>query len=265
MLADELEGTCNVQLHTSCQLGSLCFRVKYLLQSFYFQIPSTYVVPGVWEAKSDIQVQHRGSLRDILTSRSETRDCKIKYSQSNCSKYTRFWSVVYITLNAIFKRRCRSQIFTIRIFFKEFCSHLYHILSWILAARHRHIFTLSFDFISRRTFFSMPRQPPSGPRPPHCWGLETTVKHTTLGRTHLNEWTDRHRDLYLTTHNTHKWTPMSPTGFEPAIRLREQPQNHVLDRSPTGKKNPLLVQTQGSKRPREHQLVKRPVHSTYLQ
>jgi len=30
------------------------------------------------------------------------------------------------------------------------------------------------------------------------------VKHTTLGRTPLDEWSDRRRDLYLTTHITHK-------------------------------------------------------------
>lgn len=57
MLADELGGARNVLLQASCQLGSLCFRVKYLPQSFYFQIPSTYVVPCGREARSDIQVQ----------------------------------------------------------------------------------------------------------------------------------------------------------------------------------------------------------------
>jgi hypothetical protein len=32
----------------------------------------------------------------------------------------------------------------------------------------------------------------------------THFRHTTLGRTPLDEWPARRRDLYLTTHNTHK-------------------------------------------------------------
>jgi len=39
----------------------------------------------------------------------------------------------------------------------------------------------------------------------------------TVGRTPLNEWPARHRDLYLTTHNTQQQTSMSPVGFEPTI------------------------------------------------
>jgi hypothetical protein len=44
---------------------------------------------------------------------------------------------------------------------------------------------------------------PSGPRPPHCRGFTITLRHTTLGRTPLDEWSARRRDLYLTTHNIH--------------------------------------------------------------
>jgi hypothetical protein len=58
----------------------------------------------------------------------------------------------------------------------------------------------------------------------------THIRHTTLGRTPLDEWSARRRDLYLTTHNTHKrQTSMPPVGFEPAIPAREQPQTHALD------------------------------------
>jgi hypothetical protein len=62
-----------------------------------------------------------------------------------------------------------------------------------------------------------------------------TVRHTTLDRTPLDEWSARRRDLYLTTHNTHKRrTYMSPPGFEPAIPAGERPQTHALDRAATG-------------------------------
>jgi hypothetical protein len=43
----------------------------------------------------------------------------------------------------------------------------------------------------------------SGPGPPQYRGFTITLRHTTLGRTPLNELSVRRRDLYLTTHNTH--------------------------------------------------------------
>ena len=44
-----------------------------------------------------------------------------------------------------------------------------------------------------------------------------TQTHTTLGRTPLYEWSARRRDLYLTTHNTHKGQTYMPLG---GIRTR---------------------------------------------
>jgi hypothetical protein len=42
----------------------------------------------------------------------------------------------------------------------------------------------------------------------------TLFRHTTFGRTHLDEGPARRRDFYLTTHNTHKrQTSMPPVGF----------------------------------------------------
>jgi hypothetical protein len=51
------------------------------------------------------------------------------------------------------------------------------------------------------------------------WGFAIThFRHATLGRTPLDEWPARRRDLYLTTHNTQKrQITMLPVGFEPAI------------------------------------------------
>jgi len=42
------------------------------------------------------------------------------------------------------------------------------------------------------------------PRPPYCQGFMITLRRTKLVRTPLDEWSPRRRDLYLTTHNTHK-------------------------------------------------------------
>jgi len=33
--------------------------------------------------------------------------------------------------------------------------------------------------------------PPGGPEPPHCQGITITLRHTTLGRTPLDEWSAR--------------------------------------------------------------------------
>jgi hypothetical protein len=85
-------------------------------------------------------------------------------------------------------------------------------------------------------FFCMARQPYMG------LGLlvssrfhdHTHLRHTTLGRTPLDEWSARCTDLYLTTHNTHnRQTSMPPVGFEPTIPVSERPKTHALDRTAT--------------------------------
>ena len=62
-----------------------------------------------------------------------------------------------------------------------------------------------------------------------------TKRRTTVGRTPLEEWPTRRRDLYLTTNNTHnRKTSMLPTGFEPTIPVDERPQTYALHRAATG-------------------------------
>jgi len=54
--------------------------------------------------------------------------------------------------------------------------------------------------------------------------LEHTQRRTTVGRTPLDEWSVRRRDLYLTTHNTHnRQTSMPPVWFEATIAAGERP------------------------------------------
>ena len=65
--------------------------------------------------------------------------------------------------------------------------------------------------------------------------LDHTQRRTTVGRTPLDEWSARRRDLYLTTHNTHnRQTSMPPEEFEPTILAGERPQTYALDRAATG-------------------------------
>ena len=65
--------------------------------------------------------------------------------------------------------------------------------------------------------------------------LDHTKRLTIVGRTPLDEWSARRRDLYLTTHNSHMGqTSIPPAGFETAIPASERPQTDALDRADTG-------------------------------
>ena len=63
----------------------------------------------------------------------------------------------------------------------------------------------------------------------------TQSRHTTLGRTHLDEWSTLLRDLCLSTHNSYKRrTSTLPVGLEPSIPWSEWPPIHALDCAATG-------------------------------
>jgi hypothetical protein len=88
--------------------------------------------------------------------------------------------------------------------------------------------------VSSLPFFSRGSTSPSGSGPPHYRSFTITLRHTTLGRTPLDEWSARRTDLYQTTHNTqHRQTSMPSAGFEPATPASERAQTHDLDRAAT--------------------------------
>jgi len=65
--------------------------------------------------------------------------------------------------------------------------------------------------------------------------LDHTQRRITVGKTPLDKWSARRRDLYLTTHNTQsRQTSMPPLGFEPTNTAGERPQTYALDRAATG-------------------------------
>ena len=108
-------------------------------------------------------------------------------------------------------------------------------LEWIIKETNRYILFVCFPAVTT-----------------HCGGIfhspvagfslllfEVSWSHTqrrvTFGRTPLDEWSIRRRDVYLTTHNTHnRQTSMPPVGFEPTVSAGERPQTHALDRAATG-------------------------------
>jgi hypothetical protein len=65
--------------------------------------------------------------------------------------------------------------------------------------------------------------------------LDHTQRCTIVGRTPVDEWSARRRDLSLTSHNTHnRQTSMPAVGFEPTFSAGERPQTYALDRAATG-------------------------------
>ena len=58
---------------------------------------------------------------------------------------------------------------------------------------------------------------------PFLMFVDHTQRHSTVGRTPLDEWSARRRDLYLKTHDTHnRQISMPPVGFEPKISAGER-------------------------------------------
>ena len=65
--------------------------------------------------------------------------------------------------------------------------------------------------------------------------LVTHNRHNTVGKSPLDEWSARRRDLYLTIHNIHnRQTSMPPVEFETTILASKRPQTSALDRAATG-------------------------------
>ena len=66
---------------------------------------------------------------------------------------------------------------------------------------------------------------PTGPGPPHCRRFTITLRHTILGRSPLDEWSVRRRDLYLTTKKTLATYRLASGG----IRTRNPSKRAVAD------------------------------------
>ena len=67
---------------------------------------------------------------------------------------------------------------------------------------------------------------------PFLMFLDHTQRRSTVGRTPLDEWSARRRDLSLKTHDTHnRQISMPPVGFEPTISAGERPAAAHLLRS----------------------------------
>jgi len=78
--------------------------------------------------------------------------------------------------------------------------------------------------------------------------LDHTQRRSTVGRSPLDEWSARRRDLYLKTHDTHnRQTSMHAVGFEPTISAGERPQTYALDRAAAGTGNASVYTSKSRK------------------
>ena len=70
------------------------------------------------------------------------------------------------------------------------------------------------------------------PGPPHRWGIEVIFRHTTVGRTPLEEWSAPCKNLYQTTQNIHSAPPrVSNPQYQQAsgCRATAQPPGSPLN------------------------------------
>jgi hypothetical protein len=63
--------------------------------------------------------------------------------------------------------------------------------------------------------------------------LDHTQRRITVGRTPLDEWCARRRDLYLAIHNTQQTDFHIPGGIRTQISTGERPPTYALDRAVT--------------------------------
>jgi len=90
--------------------------------------------------------------------------------------------------------------------------------------------SLKYDFVT--SFLPWYNSPPSGPRPLHYRGFTITLRHTTLGKTALDGWSARSRDLYLT-HSIHPGgirthNPSKRAATDPRLRPRAHWDRHIV-------------------------------------
>ena len=64
--------------------------------------------------------------------------------------------------------------------------------------------------------------------------LDHTQRRTTVGRTPLDEWSARRRDLYLTTHNTHNKHPCPQWDSNPRSQQASGRRPTPIDHTATG-------------------------------
>ena len=118
------------------------------------------------------------------------------------------------------------------------CSYMFWLpqSNYLLAVYQKRKKEFIWHAVSGQAFGLTEGTGPSAPGLPYYRGFTITLRHTTLGRTPLDEWSAQCRDFYLTTHNTHKrQISLPPAGFEPTIpAIKQCTERHALDHAAIG-------------------------------
>jgi hypothetical protein len=150
-------------------------------------------------------------------------------SRFSKSRHIDLWNVVMFIMKFISRQKCAPKNISIETRSVKLCPKPLICNERVNSSRHltcTHCDCLnSHVHLDHKNFSPHGAKVPNGPGPPRCRGFMITLGHTTLGRTPLDVWSSRRRDLYLTAHNTHnRHTSMPPAGFETAIPASERPQ-----------------------------------------
>jgi hypothetical protein len=98
------------------------------------------------------------------------------------------------------------------------------------------LITIPYQTVERCTILFLAGEPPVGQDLFFIEALRShLVRHITLGRTPLHEWSARRREFCLTEYNTQeRETPVSMEGFVLATPASKRPQTHASDRVAIG-------------------------------
>ena len=145
--------------------------------------------------------------------------CHLSVCQVSCLKFTS--QVVYFVTNSwLMSLKWCSYDLTL-----QFCGVLSEGTRqyWRHKRRDKNATPVSFNYIYILAWLHSP----IGRKPFLCSDFEITFRHITLDRAPLQEWSARHKCLYLTTHNTHdRQKPMSAARFEHVIPGSERPRGY---------------------------------------
>ena len=115
--------------------------------------------------------------------------------------------------------------FPLRFFLPKCIDICIYYLPHIPLALSKSTWSFICIFLFQCVFIPIAQQPHIGPRTPHYRGFTITLRHTTVGRTPLDEWPVRHTPLPHRTQQSQETDTHAPDG----IRSRNTSKRAAVD------------------------------------
>jgi hypothetical protein len=142
------------------------------------------------------------------------------------------WRFVFRILRKITKRQSHSDT-RLMANKRKVCIIYIHLMC--ICYMFRWLCTIIREINNASSFFLPWLDNPNGPRPPHYRGFTITLRHTTVGTTPLDEWSGRHRNLYLhKTQHSQETDIHAPDGIRTHNPSRRAAADPPLERATTG-------------------------------